>query len=94
MNASHFKRAELTSSIGAAILGGGVALLFAEALAHFAMTILLVGIFVHAWGMYDKRRVEREFGARRIWWAEALYWICWVAIAALAVYIFVTLEVT
>lgn len=94
MKASHLKRAELTSSIGAAILGGGVALLYAEALSHFALAILLIGIFVHTWGMYDKRRLERQSDAPRIWWAEFLYWTCWVGIIGLALYIFVTLEWT
>ena len=85
-----FKRAETTSAIGAGVLGAGVALLFAELLRSYAVPILVLGLVMHSWGMYDKHRLEVNEGAVRIWWVEALYWGCWVALAGLLVYVIVT----
>jgi len=79
------KRAELLSSVGAGVLGAGLALLLAEALAPYAVAILLVGLCAHAWGMFERHRLERQVRAARLWWVEALYWSCWFALAALAI---------
>lgn len=81
------KRAELLSSVGAGVLGAGLALLLAEALAPYAVAILLVGLCAHAGGMFEKHRRERQAQSARLWWAEGLYWSCWFALAALAVVI-------
>jgi len=81
------KRAELLSSVGAGVLGAGLALLAAEALAPYAVAILLVGLGAHAWGMFEKHRLERQAHSARLWWAETLYWSCWFALAALAIVI-------
>lgn len=86
---SRLKRAETTSSIGAGVLGAGVALLVANRLAAHAVPILITGLVMHAWGMYDKHRLERDEGAGRLWWAELLYWGCWVALAALLAYVLI-----
>ena len=84
---ARLKRAETTSSVGAGILGGGAALLLAELLRSYAVPLVLVGLVMHAWGMYDKHRLESRTATRVVWWAEALYWTCWAALAALAVYV-------
>ncbi len=80
---AQIKRAELLSSVGAGVLGGGLALLFAAALQSYAVVLLLVGLFAHAWGMYDKHRLEHRRTSVRIGWVETLYWVCWLALAAL-----------
>jgi len=83
------KRAELLSSVGAGILGAGIALLLAKALAPYAVAILLIGLVAHAYGMFEKHRLERQAEAARVWWAEVLYWVCWLALAALVLIILV-----
>ncbi|MCI0488707.1 MAG: hypothetical protein L0229_19125 [Blastocatellia bacterium] len=77
------RRAELLSSVGAGVLGAGLALLFAQALAPYSIPILLVGLFAHAWGMFQKHKLESQTAITRIWWAEALYWACWLALVVL-----------
>lgn len=81
------KRAELLSSVGAGVLGAGLALLLAAVLRPYALAILLVGLAAHAWGMYRKHQLERRAPATRLWWSEALYVLCWLALAALAFWI-------
>ena len=83
------KRAELLSSVGAGVLGARLALLFAEALKSYALAILLVGLLAHASGMYQKHQLESRSGSGRVWWVEALYWLCWLALAVLLLFILV-----
>jgi len=84
---AQLKRAETTSSIGAGVLGAGLALLAADRLAAHAIPILLAGLVMHVWGMYDKHRLEGRAGAERLWWAELLYWGCWAGLLGLIVYV-------
>ena len=83
------KRAETTSSIGAGVLGAGIALLLPTRFRAYALPILAVGLVMHVWGMYDKHRLESLGGPARLWWAELLYWLCWVTLAALLLYLLV-----
>jgi hypothetical protein len=53
----------------------------------FAIPALLVGVAMHGWGMYEKRKLERGSGLARRKWEEAMYWSCWAALGALAIYI-------
>jgi hypothetical protein len=80
------KKAELLSSFGAGILGGGIALLLANMLAGYAFPILLLGLISHSVGMFQKHRLEQGRHAR-VWWAESLYWLCWLALAMSFVYV-------
>lgn len=84
------KRAETTSSVGAGVLGAGVGLLAARWLQPIAVPILIAGLVMHAWGMYDKHRLEGGPSAARIWWVELLYWGCWAGLAALLGYVVMT----
>jgi hypothetical protein len=86
----NLKRAYLASSLGAGVLGGGLALLLAVALRRYAVPILLLGLLVHGWGMLDARRLERRAGDVPVWWAEAFYWFCWAALAGLALWVVAT----
>ena len=86
---AQLKRAETTASIGAGILGAGIALLMAERLAPHAVPILLAGLLTHVWGMYDKHRLEARSGAARLWWADLLYWSCWLGLLALLAYLII-----
>ena len=84
---SRIKKAELLSTLGAAVLGGGVALLLQRWLVPFAVPILIVGLAVHAWGMFDKHRAESAGNVQRRPWENALYWACWLVLAGLITYV-------
>lgn len=86
-NAARLKRAELTSGVGALVLGTGLGALFARYLAPAALAVLVVGLLLHAWGMYDKHRLERGTGTASVRYATALYWICWGLLGLLAAYL-------
>jgi hypothetical protein len=82
-HAAQLKRAELASSLGALVLGAGIGGLAAPWLGRSALAVLLVGLAVHAWGMYDKHRLERGSDAGSVRFAAALYWGCWILLALL-----------
>ena len=81
------KKAELLSSLGAGVLGAGIALLLPNQLVPYAIPILLLGLISHAVGMSQKHGLEQQGEVIRVGWAEALYWLCWLALAALLVWI-------
>ena len=87
-NHERLKQLELLGGLGGAVLGGGVALLFAEWLRPFAVPALLTGVVAHAWAMYQKHRIERaDSGTTPPAWETAAYWGCWLLLAALGLYI-------
>jgi len=86
-HAARIKRAELLASVGAGVLGAGLALLLAPVLRPYAVAILLVGLLAHGAGMYREHQLERHAPTARLWWAEALYALCWLALAALAAWV-------
>jgi len=88
-HSARIKKAELLSSLGAGVLGAGTALLLSKFLAPYAVPILLLGLISHATGMSKKHGLEQQGQNVRVWWAEALYWFCWLALAALLVFIVV-----
>ena len=81
------KRADLLATTGAGVLGAGLALLLAAQLQPYAIPLLALGLATHGWGMYAKHRLEARSGTPQLPWAEWLYWDCWLALAALAIYI-------
>lgn len=83
------KKAELLSSLGAGVLGAGIALLLPNQLAPFAIPILLIGLISHSVGMSKKHGLEQQGEVVRVWWAETLYWLCWLALAGLLLFIVV-----
>ena len=82
---NRLRLAELSSSLGAGVLGVGLGVLLAAYLGGLGVAILIVGLVLHAWGMTDKHALERRAGERRPAWSTALYWICWLALGALVV---------
>jgi len=49
----------------------------------------LIGLISHTAGMSRKHGLEGQSQTVRLGWAEALYWFCWLALAALLVFIIV-----
>ena len=85
--AGRVKKAELLGGVGALVLGAGLGLLLSSFLQPYAVPLLVVGLLAHAWGMFDKHRLEAASPGARPRWAESLYWVCWAALLLLAVYL-------
>ncbi|MFC1458325.1 MULTISPECIES: hypothetical protein [Microvirga] len=77
VKSERLRLAELTSGVGAVVLGIGLGVLAADHLDRVGLPLLLVGAAVHAWGMFDKHRLERQADAPAVWWAPVAYWTCW-----------------
>jgi hypothetical protein len=81
--------AELTSAVGALVVGVGLGALFPRWFGPAAGLIAIAGLSLHAFGMWDKHRLEAVAGAENPLWVVALYWVCWLLLAAvLAMLIF------
>lgn len=78
--------AELSSGLGAGVLGLGIGVLTALYLQGLGLPILIAGLILHAWGMTDKHRLEVKAGAPGVWWSTVLYWIYGGSLVALAAY--------
>lgn len=81
------KLAELTSGVGALLLGVGLGAWFAAFLDGFATAILVTGIALHAWGMWQKHRLEAAIDDAMPAWVQALYWVCWLALALIVAFL-------
>jgi hypothetical protein len=86
---SRLRLAELTSGIGAVVLGIALGVLLTERLVGLGPEILAAGIVVHGWGMIDKHRQERRQGTIDPEWATALYWACWIGLAGMIAWIMI-----
>ena len=82
---TRLKLAELTSGIGALVLGVGLGALFADWFASGAGLIVVAGASAHAFGMWDKHRLEAQSHANNPTWVVALYWVCWLLLAVVVV---------
>ena len=79
------KGAELASGLGAIVLGAGLALVLPAWLRTYALPLLVGGALVHGVGMTLKYRLENRDGPA-LWWERALFWLCWVGLAALGLW--------
>jgi hypothetical protein len=61
---SRLKLAELTSGIGALVLGLGLGAMFAQWFTPAAGLIVLAGASAHAFGMWDKHRLSVRAAVR------------------------------
>ena len=86
---TRMKLADLTSGVGALVLGIGVGALFAPWVGTAAGVVALVGAFAHAFGMWDKHRLESDMPAERSPAVQALYWLCWLLLAGVVGYVLV-----
>jgi hypothetical protein len=80
-------RAELLSSLGAGVLGAGLALLFRTTLGPFAVPLLAIGAVIHALAMYQKHRLDAAGSSAGAAWIAWAYWTCWLLLFALAGYV-------
>jgi hypothetical protein len=78
---NRLKLAELTSGVGALVLGIGLGALFASWLAPAAGLITVTGVLLHAFGMWDKHRLEDRGGTENPRWVVMAYWVCWLLLA-------------
>ena len=79
---NRLKLAELTSGVGALVLGVGLGALFPHWFGSTAGVITVVGLSLHAFGMWDKHQLEARGPAENPRWVVALYWVCWLLLAA------------
>jgi Mn2+/Fe2+ NRAMP family transporter len=84
--ARRLRLAELTSGLGAGVLGLGIGILAADYLRSLALPLLLGGLLLHVWGMLEKHRLARTAGTEQPWWSTLVYWVCWLFLAVLAIY--------
>lgn len=82
---TRLKLAELTSGIGALVLGVGLGALFSPWFAPAAGFIAVAGVAAHSFGMWDKHRLEAQAQVESAAWVVALYWVCWLLLAAVLV---------
>lgn len=86
---TRMKLAELTSGVGAVVLGVGLGALFATWVGPAAGFITLAGVAVHAFGMWDKHRLETRTESNNGRLVLALYWVCWLMLGGVLVYLIV-----
>ena len=82
---TRIKVAELTSGVGALVLGVGLGALFPQWFARTALLLAVTGLVLHAFGMWDKHRIEAAHDAEGGPRVTALYWTCWLLLAAVVV---------
>lgn len=83
------KLAELTSGVGALVLGIGLGALFATWIGPASGFVTLAGLAVHAFGMWDKHRIEKRTEADADRLVLALYWVCWLMLGGVLLYLVV-----
>jgi hypothetical protein len=82
---NRLKLAEMTSGMGALVLGVGLGALLPRWFGPGAGVITVVGLFLHALGMWDKHRLEEQERAENLLWVVALCRVCWLLLAAVLV---------
>ena len=75
---TRIKLAELTSGVGALVLGLGLGTLLAGWLQPAAVPATVIGLGMHGFGMWDKHRLEARAGMPPAGWVTGLYWACWL----------------
>ena len=79
---TRMKIADLTSGVGALVLGVGLGSLFPRSFGSSAGLITIAGLCMHALGMWDKHRLEQLGQRENPRWVVVLYWMCWLLLAA------------
>ena len=66
-------------------MGAGLGALLAQFARPYALGLIVIGIGLHGLAMVEKRRLEAGEAIPR--WSKVLYWICWLALAAILAWI-------
>lgn len=66
-------------------IGAGIALLLPARFQAYALGILTLGLIMHGWGMFNLHRLETMREQPQPVWGPALYWACWLALAAVSI---------
>jgi hypothetical protein len=85
-----FKRAELLGATGVFLLGAGAGAWFGEALAAYAVALIVAGGLIHALAMFGKHRLELASEVPQPMWYRMLYWLCWLLLLLLALWLFLS----
>ena len=86
---SRLKLADLTSGLGALLLGLGLGALLPQWFSRSAGLMVFAGTLTHAFGMWDKHRLEAQAHVETGRWVVALYWVCWLLLVAVLILLFV-----
>ena len=86
---NRMKVAELTSGVGALVLGIGLGALFAPWVHPAAIGVTTVGLVTHAFGMWDKHRLDGQTSESDFAWTTLFYWICWVGLVGIVLWLIV-----
>lgn len=86
---AQMKKTDLASSIGAGILGVGIGILTAPYLGAYAIPLAVIGAIMHIWGMQERHRLDAQ--KPKLWWTEALYWLCWAILLGIGALILMRL---
>lgn len=78
--------AEMTSSVGALVLGIGVGAYISTSLGNLAAAVFFAGVALHAWGMWDQHRIDSRIAQPEPAWSKALFWLCWVMLVAVLIW--------
>ncbi|MGE3507744.1 MAG: hypothetical protein AB7N65_02540 [Vicinamibacterales bacterium] len=85
---TRLKLAELTSGMGALVLGGGLGALVPRWFAPATGLIALAGVVAHGIGMWDKHRLQAQAPAESGPCVVALYCVCWLLLATAVAFLF------
>jgi len=82
---NRLKLAELTAGVGHSCSESVLGAPFPQWVGPAAGLITVVGVSLHAFGMWDKHRLEAQSHANNPTWVVALYWVCWLLLAVVVV---------
>jgi uncharacterized membrane protein YidH (DUF202 family) len=86
---TRLKLAELTSGVGALVIGIGLGALVPQWFSRSAGLLVIAGVVTHAFGMWDKHRLDAQRHVETGRLVVALYWACWLLLAGVVVFLLV-----
>ena len=79
------KRVQLASSTGAGAVGMALGLLLPDWTRLYAIPLLISGVGLHGWGMWQQHRLDRDQKLEAPLWSKVLYWACWLILVGIVV---------